>query len=108
MALKITVSTGKSESPRSSAGLIKRAAGEDSGEKHTTISVADIVSSVFAELRSSIEKEADVELELTANIEISSKDGSPSLNLDISGESDKARTMRLKFSTKVNPQEKPE
>ena len=43
------------------------------------------------------------ELELTANVEIVTKDGQPTLNLDISGESSNARTVRLKFNTKVNP-----
>lgn len=105
MALKVTVSTGKPETPRASAGLIKRTAGEESGDKHPYVSVADIVSAVFEEVRSSIEKEADVELEFTANVEISNKDGSPVVNLDVSGESGNARTLRLKFTTKVNPQQ---
>ncbi|MDB5081360.1 MAG: hypothetical protein JWP00_3284 [Chloroflexi bacterium] len=103
MALKVTVNTGKPEGPRSSAGLIKRAAGEDAGDKGATVSVAEIVSALFEEVRSSIEKEAEVELELTANVEISNKDGNPTVNLDISGESSNARTVRLKFNTKINP-----
>src|SRR4051794_8546759 len=103
MALKVTVNTGKPESPRSTAGLIKRAAGEETSDKGASVSVAEIVSALFEEVRSSIEKEADVELELTANVEISNKDGQPSLSLDISGESSNARTVRLKFNTKVNP-----
>lgn len=102
MALKVTVNTGKPEGPRSSAGLIKRAAGEEPAEK-ASVSVAEIVSALFEEVRSSIEKEADVELELTANVEIVNKDGSPTLSLDLSGESSNARTVRLKFNTKVNP-----
>lgn len=102
MALKVTVNSGKAEAPRSSAGLIKRAAGEESPEK-ASITVAEIVSALFEEVRSSIEKEADIELELTANVEIVVKDGNPTLNLDISGESSNARTVRLKFTTKVNP-----
>lgn len=102
MALKVTVNTGKTEAPRSSAGLIKRAAGEEPTEK-ASVSVAEIVSALFEEVRSSIEKEADVELELTANVDIVNKDGNPTLSLDISGESSNARTVRLKFNTKVNP-----
>ncbi|HEX2915162.1 MAG TPA: hypothetical protein VH186_30500 [Chloroflexia bacterium] len=108
MALKVTVSSGKPEAPRASAGLIKRTAGEEAPDKHVYVSVADIVSAVFEEVRSSIEKEADVELEFTANVDITSKDGTPTVNLDISGESSNARTMRLKFTTKVNPAEKTE
>jgi nucleoid DNA-binding protein len=103
MALKVTVNTGKPEGPRSSAGLIKRVAGEETAEKAASVTVAEIVSALFEEVRSSIEKEADVELELTANVEIVNKDGSPTVNLDISGESSNARTVRLKFNTKVNP-----
>lgn len=103
MALKVNVNTGKPESPRSSAGLIKRAAGEETSDKGAAVSVAELVAALFEEVRSSIEKEADVELELTANVEIVSKDGQPTLNLDISGESSNARTVRLKFNTKVNP-----
>ncbi len=103
MALKVTVNTGKSEGPRNSAGLIKRVAGEDTADKAALVSIAEIVTALFEEVRGSIEKEADVELELTANVEITNKDGQPSLNLDISGESSNARTVRLKFTTKVNP-----
>lgn len=106
MALKITVSSGKAEAPRSSAGLIKRAGPEESADKHGTVSINELVSTIFQEVRGTIEKEADIELELTANVEITSKDGSPSVNLDVSGESPNARTIRLKFTTKVNPQEK--
>jgi nucleoid DNA-binding protein len=102
MALKVSVNSGKPEAPRSSAGLIKRAAGEEPTDK-ASVSVAEIVSALFEEVRSSIEKEADIELELTANVDIVNKDGHPTLNLDISGESSNARTVRLKFNTKVNP-----
>ncbi len=102
MALKVTVSSGKTEAPRSSAGLIKRTSGEEA-TVHAQVSVAEIVSAIFEEVRSSIEKEADVELELTANVDITTKDGVSSLNLDVSGESSNARTVRLKFTTKVNP-----
>lgn len=106
MALKLTVTTGKGNAQRNSAGLIKQTNPEESADKHPAVSVADIVSAVFAELRNSIEKEADVELELNANVDISTKDGSPVVNLDVSGESSSARTLRLKFTTKINPQDK--
>ncbi len=106
MALKVTVTTGKQEPPRTSAGLVKRASGDDGTDKHVYVSVAEIVKAVFDEVRTTIEKEADIEMEFTANVEISNKDGSPVVNLDVSGESSNARTMRFKFSTKINPQEK--
>jgi hypothetical protein len=106
MALKITVSSGKPEAPRTSAGLIKRSGPEEGADKHATVSINELVSTIFEEVRGIIEKEADIELELTANVEITTKDGAPSVNLDVSGESANARTVRLKFVTKVNPQEK--
>jgi hypothetical protein len=105
MALKITVSTGKQESPRTSAGLIKRTSGEEGVEK-AHISVAELVATLFDEVRGTLEGEADVELQITANVEISTKDGTPAVNLDVSGESSNARTLSLKFSTKINPREK--
>jgi hypothetical protein len=104
MALKITVSTGKQELPRTSAGLIKRTSEEGPEKAH--VSVSEIVSSIFDELRTTIEGEADVEISMSANVEIATKDGVPNVNLDISGESANSRTLNLKFSTKLNPREK--
>jgi hypothetical protein len=105
MALKVSVSTGKQEAPRSSAGLIKRAANEETADKHVSVTITEIVSAIFQEVRSSLEKEADVEVEFTANVDIQNKDGVPTISLDISGENPNARTMRLKFNTKLNPQD---
>lgn len=101
MALKVTVSSGKQETARP-AGLVRRSETEQA-DKHGQITINELVEAVFSQVRSSIEKEADVEVELTANVEIVNKDGSNSVNLDISGESSNARTLRLKFTTKVNP-----
>lgn len=106
MALKITVTTGKAETPRTAAGLIKRAAGEEVADKHVYVSVAEIVSTLLDEVRSTIEGEADIEIGMTANVEISNRDGTPTVNLDVSGESANARTLNLKSSTKINPREK--
>jgi hypothetical protein len=105
MALKITVSTGKSEVRGTSAGLIKRATGEEGPEK-AHVSVSEIVSTLFDELRATIEGEADVEIAMSANVEIITKEGVPTVNLDISGESANSRTLNLKFNTKLNPREK--
>jgi hypothetical protein len=104
MALKVTVSTGKPESSRP-AGLIRRGEGEGSDKQQGQVTINELVESIFSQVRSSIEKEADVEVEFTANVEITTKDGAPIVNLDLSGESANARTMRVKFSTKVNPKE---
>jgi nucleoid DNA-binding protein len=107
MALKVTVSTGKHETSRP-AGLLRRTeGGAESTDKTQSgnVTVTDVVEAVFSQVRASIEKEADVELEFTANVEIVNKDGETSLNLDLSGESPNARTMRLKFTTKVNPKD---
>ncbi len=103
MALKVNVSGGKPDAPRTSAGLIKRPVSEETHEKPAAVSISDIVRTIFDDVRTTLEHTADVELEFTANIEIITKDGEPTLNLDISGESGNARTMRLKFVTKVNP-----
>ena len=105
MALKVTVSSGKTETPRTSAGLIHRTSSDSSPEAVTGISIAELVSAVFQEVRSSLGEEAEIEMEITANIEITVKDGVQALNLDISGESSNTRTMRLKFNTKANPPE---
>lgn len=103
MALKVTVSSGKQETARP-AGLVRRGETEQV-DKHGHISINELVEAVFSQVRASLEKEADVEVEITANVEITSKDGENSVNLDISGESSNARTMRLKFTTKINPKE---
>ena len=105
MALKVTVSSGKLETPRSSAGLIKRPV-DETGDRHLNVSVTEVVESVLAELRSVLDKEADVELELTAAVEIVTKDGVPTVSLDIGPDTGNTRTMRLKFTTKVNPEKK--
>jgi len=106
MALKVTVTSGKQDTSRP-AGLIRRGEGGEQIDKHGQVSISDLVESVFEQVRSSIEKEAEVEVEITANVEIATKDGVNSVNLDVSGESPNARTMRLKFSTKINPKEEP-
>lgn len=104
MALKVTVSSGKQDTSRP-AGLVRRGEGSPEIDKHGQVSINDLVEAVFAEVRSSLEKEADVEVEITANVEIINKEGVTSVNLDLSGESPNARTIRLKFSTKVNPKD---
>jgi hypothetical protein len=103
MALKVTVSSGKQDISRP-AGLVRRSETEQV-DKHGQVSITELVESVFSQVRASIEKEADVEVEITANVEIVSKDGANTINLDVSGESPNARTLRLKFSTKINPKE---
>ncbi len=105
MALKVTVSSGKQELPRSSAGLVKRPA-EEAENKHPNITINDVVQSVFQEVRSSLDKEADVEVEFTAAVEINHKDGETSINLDIGPDTGNTRTMRVKFSTKLSPNQK--
>ncbi len=102
MPLKVTVVSGKQEQNRP-AGLVRRSEGDGAGDKHGQVSINELVEAVFSQVRASIEKEAEVEVEITANIEITSKDGAPAVNLDVSGESPNARTIRLKFSTKINP-----
>ncbi len=104
MALKVTVSTGKPQTSRP-AGLVPRGEGDHAAAAAGQVSVNDLVQTLFSEVRASIEKEADVEVEFTANVEIITKDGQQTVNLDLSGESPNARTMRLKFTTKINPQE---
>lgn len=105
MALKVTVNTGKPEVKTSSVGLIKRAeaASPETDSKAVNATISDVVSAVLDQLSSTLQKEADVELELTANVELSVKDGQQILNLDLSGESQSARTLKLKFSTKIQP-----
>ncbi|MEI6044544.1 MAG: hypothetical protein WCS37_09330 [Chloroflexota bacterium] len=103
MALKVTVSSGKQDTSRP-AGLVRRGEPELT-DKHGQVSISELVESVFSQVRASIEKEADVEVEITANVEIVSKEGVNTINLDVSGESPNARTLRLKFSTKINPKE---
>ena len=102
MALKVTVTRGKHE-PSRPAGLVRRGEAGSEADKQGQISINELVEAVFSQVRSTLENEADVEVELTANVEIVNKEGKSSINLDVSGESPNARTMRLKFSTKLNP-----
>ncbi len=107
MALKVNIHTGKKETGRP-AGLVRRGGESEASVDNAgpaEVSINEFVESIFSQVRSSIESTADVEVEITANIEVVSKDGKPSFSLDLSGESPNARTLRLKFSTKINPKD---
>ena len=104
MALKVTVSSGKQEVHRNSVGLVKRPQ-EEAENKHPGVTINEIVQSVFQEVRSSLDSEASVEVEFTAAVDISTdKDGETSIHLDIGPDTGNTRTLRVKFSTKINPE----
>jgi nucleoid DNA-binding protein len=102
MSLQISVTTGKSEEKRTAAGLVRRTE-TDHADKAAQSSVSELISGIFEQVKSSLESEANVEVEITANLELAVKDGKTVLNLDVSGENPNARTLRLKFSTTINP-----
>jgi nucleoid DNA-binding protein len=102
MALKVTVSTGKPEVAKGSVGLVKQATEATKNEK-PQVTVQELVTSLLNEVRAGLEKEADIEMELFAHVELSNKDGETVLHLDVGSDSPTARTLKLKFTTKVQP-----
>jgi hypothetical protein len=104
MSLQISVTTGKSEEKRTAAGLVRRAETEHADKASS--SITELIGGIFEQVKSSIESEANVEVELTGNLELSVKDGKTVLTLDVSGENPNARTLRLKFNTTINPKNK--
>ena len=101
MSVQVVVTTSKDEARRS-AGLVQRHDAENA--KNIQVSINELVTSVFQSLRSSLENEAEVEVEITGNLSLSGKDGDNTLVFDVSGENPNARTMRVKLNTKIQPQ----
>ncbi len=102
MSVQVVVVTGKEEARRA-AGLVRHTESETT--KFAQVGINDLITSVFESVRSSLEKEADVEVEITGNLTLSTKEGDQILTFDVSGENSNARTMRIKLNTKIQPQD---
>ena len=102
MSVQVVVVTGKEEAKRS-AGLVRHT--ETEAAKVAQVGINELITSVFESVRSSLEKEADVEVEIFGNLTLSNKEGDQVLTFDVSGENPNARTLRIKLNTKIQPQE---
>lgn len=106
MSVQVVVTTGKEETPRQ-AGLIRQH-GEAGKTGKVQVNINELITSVFESVRGSLEKEADVEIELTGNLSLTGKEDDYVLMFDVSGENPNARTLRVKLNTKIKPSEEEE
>lgn len=103
MSIEITVVTGKPEEKKSPAGLIRRTEEEKHEATHPQVSISELVSDIFTQIATGIHVETDVEVEITGTVEFANKDGKTTLTYDVSGVNQNARTMKLKFNSKIQP-----
>lgn len=103
MSVQVVVTTGKEDTHRQ-AGLVRRSDSE--AAQNAQVNINELITSVFNSVRGSLEKEAEVEMEISGNLTLSGKGNDTVLIFDVSGENSNARTLRIKLNTKIQPEDK--
>jgi hypothetical protein len=102
MAIQISVISGKKEEKKAPAGILRQT-GTEHEEKQAQISLTELVSNLLAEVAKGVSSETEVEVEVDGIIELSNKDGAVTATIDVGAETPGARTVKLKFKSKVQP-----
>ncbi|NWJ44513.1 MAG: hypothetical protein HXX08_01405 [Chloroflexi bacterium] len=103
MGIQIAVLTGKPEEKKKGGVGIMRQAETEKEEKHPEVSLAELVSSVLAQVGAGVSVETEVEIEITGVVEFADKDGKIGATFDIGNETPGSRAMKLKLKSKVTP-----